>query len=893
MKKLVIGASAFGLVAGAAVAAEPHHAQKAVPAISAQFSHAGPTNYDATFRAAARSSFAVPALPVGRNGQKSSFDARLGVPTFLWAPADDRAAATGPLRSERAKVEARARDFLRRQSESLRLTGKNVDDALLTEIHDTGRGAVIARFSQRVAGLDVFGRQLNVMMDRSGRLVATSGYFAPSSAVATASKVFAHSSAEAVAKAFADLGGLGKASDFTVSGRKGAFENFRAGSIRGDLQVSGSPRAKQVWFAQGERLLPAYYVELSAQTRDAHTQRDFGYVISAADASVLFRKNLTEYEQGFTYRMFADTDPVGHPFDEPVGNGYAPFPGDSYDDVITPVPAEAQLVQLNSSALLSTGDPWLAPGARQSVGNNVDAYVDIDTYKGQFVAVGFSGPTDGLNPRLGDFRASITAPRTFDYPLVAYSDPATTESRNAAIVNLFYMNNWEHDFWYDHGFDEAAGNAQMSNYGRGGEDGDPIHAEAQDAGGSNNANMLTPADGGSPRMQMYLFDGPLKGSFEVTAPVELAGEYPWSGAGFGPQEFSFTGELVLVQDGSTGDGTGSTTDACEPLTNAADVAGRVALLDRGTCDFVVKVANAQNAGAIAAVVANNTSGAPITMGGSNDELTIPAVMVTQEDGATFKASEAPVVVDVVREEATKLDGTIDEGIIAHEYFHYVSNRLVANASGLSNTQGRGMGEGWSDFNTLLLEVRDEDRLVAGNEFYQKPYAVAFYVVSDLYFGIRRAPFSTDFNYNALTFKHIENGVPLPTTAPLAFGQDGANNAEVHNSGEIWANTLWEVYANFLNDRRYSYEEARAKMQDYVIAGLKMTPPAPTFLEARDGIIAAAIAGGDLGDYYNIVDGFANRGMGAYAVAPDRDSTDNSGVVEDFTVFGCPEGFSCN
>jgi hypothetical protein len=185
-----------------------------------------------------------------------------------------------------------------------------------------------------------------------------------------------------------------------------------------------------------------------------------------------------------------------------------------------------------------------------------------------------------------------------------------------------------------------------------------------------------------------------------------------------------------------------------------------------------------------------------------------------------------------RNPAIDLDGTIDEGIIAHEFFHYVSNRLVGNGSGLSNNQGRGMGEGWSDFNTMLLQVRQDDTQVKTNPTWNGAYSVGSYVLGDYYFGIRRAPYSTDFAKNPLTFKHIQNGVALPTTAPLAFGQDGASNAEVHNTGEIWANVLWEAYAGFLQDGRYSFKQARSKVQDYIIAGLKMTPNAPTMLGAR-------------------------------------------------------------
>ena len=50
----------------------------------------------------------------------------------------------------------------------------------------------------------------------------------------------------------------------------------------------------------------------------------------------------------------------------------------------------------------------------------------------------------------------------------------------AAVTQLFYVTNWLHDWCYDSGFDEAAGNAQHDNFGRGGLGGDPLHAEAQD-----------------------------------------------------------------------------------------------------------------------------------------------------------------------------------------------------------------------------------------------------------------------------------------------------------------------------------------------------------------------------------------------------------------------------
>ena len=73
---------------------------------------------------------------------------------------------------------------------------------------------------------------------------------------------------------------------------------------------------------------------------------------------------------------------------------------------------------------------------------------------------------------------------------------------------MFFHVNWLHDRWYEAGFDEASGNAQQDNFGLGGIDGDPILAEGNDFSGTDNANMSTPADGSSPRMQMFRFDGP-------------------------------------------------------------------------------------------------------------------------------------------------------------------------------------------------------------------------------------------------------------------------------------------------------------------------------------------------------------------------------------------------
>jgi hypothetical protein len=125
----------------------------------------------------------------------------------------------------------------------------------------------------------------------------------------------------------------------------------------------------------------------------------------------------------------------------------------------------------------------------------------------------------------------------------------------------------------------------------------------------------------------------------VTTPAGL-GPYRLGAAAFGAPLSSpgVTGNVVLALDPSDAAGV-STTDACSPLTNSAAVAGKIALLDRGTCGFTVKVKNAQNAGAIAVIVADNVAGSPPAgLGGADPTITIPSARVTLANGNTLKSA---------------------------------------------------------------------------------------------------------------------------------------------------------------------------------------------------------------------------------------------------------------
>jgi hypothetical protein len=148
-------------------------------------------------------------------------------------------------------------------------------------------------------------------------------------------------------------------------------------------------------------------------------------------------------------------------------------------------------------------------------------------------------------------------------------------------------------------------------------------------------------------------------TLEASAPVSVAGKYAVGLASFGPSptDAGVAGQLAAALDPADANGT-STFDACSSLTNASAVAGKVALVDRGTCTFVIKTKNAQAAGAIAIIIANNVDGSPPPgLGGSDPTITIPAVSITKADGAALRAAlDAGVTVKLYLDD-TRLAGT--------------------------------------------------------------------------------------------------------------------------------------------------------------------------------------------------------------------------------------------
>ncbi|QRK11910.1 myxosortase-dependent M36 family metallopeptidase [Archangium violaceum] len=792
-------------------------------------------------------------------------------PTFVWV---NKSGAPSKMSAQFSKMapEKAALAQLADHAPLYGLSSFETAGARVASVSKNRQGVKVVTLVQEAAGIEVFRQSLHLMLNRNNELVAISGNLSKhvSSEVPAARVRFQLPASEAIAVAYKDL--TGHVLDGSLLTRvnkldSGKYVHYSLASYARPLaeELVIPARAKQVLFSLPNALVPAYYVELNTGSPDAKDSDYYSYVVSAVDGRLLMRNNLTA-DAEFSYRVFADSTPPYTPHDGPSGTNATPHPTGTPDGFL-PSFVPPALVTLQNVPF-SQNDPWLPADATETRGNNVDAYADL-------VA------PDNYNA--GDLRPTITAPGVFDRTMLFDIQPnANADQIAAATTSLFFLNNWLHDWYYDAGFDEASGNAQADNYGRGGLANDAIRAQAQDYSGTNNANMSTPADGASPRMQMYLFSGVQDAHLTANAPASVAGNYEVGVAsGFGPQSFDVTGDVVIAQDESNASGA-STTDACTALTNAADVAGKIALVDRGSCNFTVKVANAQTAGAIGVIIADHLEGPVAGIGGDSAGITIPTLRITLADGNTLRAA-AGLNVTLFRAPTINLDGTVDNVIVAHEWGHYISNRLVQNSAGLVNNQGRSMGEGWGDFTALLMITRPEDINVPANADWNGAYGAAEFATrgssaNSTFFGIRRVTYSADMAKNALTFRHIMDGVALPTTMPLS--NNGLPNSEVHNAGEVWATMLWECYVSLL--RAHPFQEAQDRMKSYLVNGYKMTPAAPTFLEARDAVLAAAFAN-DPADGERLWAAFARRGAGVGAVAPDKYSTNHLGVVESFDL----------
>jgi len=265
---------------------------------------------------------------------------------------------------------------------------------------------------------------------------------------------------EVADSAIAEIGGPAPAANHE--------QRFRAGGLPGEA------RAHLIWLPlDRQRLRLCWAVELTRRERGER----FRVLVDSENGQVLLRRCLTFDLSEATYRVFTSDSP-------------SPFsPGLSVPSRFQPPLVPRALMTL--SALDTNASPlgWIRDGENETLGNNVDAHLD----------------------RNGDNVPDLPRPsgspfRVFDYPLDLTQSPTNTGA--AAVVQLFYWCNWMHDKLYELGFTEATGNFQKDTFGRGGLGNSVLQADAQDGSGFNNANFTPSPEGQSPRIQMFLFNGP-------------------------------------------------------------------------------------------------------------------------------------------------------------------------------------------------------------------------------------------------------------------------------------------------------------------------------------------------------------------------------------------------
>ncbi len=755
--------------------------------------------------------------------------------------------------------EAIAKKYLLEHYADLSLQKSDVEQLILQDVQlSKPSGLTYVYFVQSVHGVEVAGGFCKVVLLPSGKILKLSNDLIPAAQQKAGAATPGLQAGEAVVRSAEDLG-------LPVSGiypqirtKKGTYQYEYE-----QLSWSKEPISVQLkYLPKGEDLLLCWQVELAP----VRSSDRWVIYVDALSGEILKKNNRTVYcSNPANVRAPISTCTEESPS---VAEHFLPSSpesdGATYRVFALPVesPSHGDRTLLTDPADADASPyGWHDTDGQEGAeftytrGNNVHAFHD--------------GNADG-NP---DFEVDGGANLEFDFPYDENQEPSAY--KEAGITNLFATINAFHDIMWHYGFDEGAGTFQQSNYSGESGAGDPVIArgsfgsdDPEGNGALDNANFSTPPDGSNGVMNMFYWS---RGSrlVEVTEPAAIAGLYSTGVAQYGPdpQSMTVTGQVVAVEDPTYAP---FITDGCEaPFVNAADLDGKIALIDRGGCFFEQKTANAEEAGAIAVIICNFEEGT-IGMAGVPDipDPNIPSVMLSAPDCAVLRQYLDEGLFVTIGPPAdpgpTFLTSDLDNGVIIHENTHGLSNRLTGgrfNTDCLFNEEQ--MGEGWSDFYALALTVQPGDtpekRRGMGTYLIRQPVDGK---------GIRAYPYSTDMDINPMTYSDI-----VSASVP-------------HGVGAVWCSMLWDLY--WAMSEEYGWDPdpyngtgGNNMAIQLVTEGMKLQDCNPGFIQGRDAILLAdqMLYGG--ANQCLIWEVFARRGLGYFA---DQGSSNavNDGV-EDFTV----------
>lgn len=353
-----------------------------------------------------------------------------------------------------------AQDFALLNNDVLGLTADDVADMEVTDsVYSEIAKTTHVYYRQRHAGLPVYNGQLHINVRDDGRVLSVNNAFMP------------------------NLSGTAPA----MSPRLTAAQAIQSAASNVNVKLPALPVAVSNQASVDQR------ATFSAPefSKAPIAARLMWLPINAKKAALVwqFDVELPDGNHWFDYTVDAETGKVWTRFDWVKNDSYRAYnrPVESANHSTPAQPADGRTVISNPANATASPQGWHNDGTTAFTihrGNNAHAYDDRDA----------NNAPPATQP-------ACTATRDCDFPINYANAPSTYTS--AAITNLFFWGNVVHDVQYQYGFNEAGGNFQVNNFGKGGVGNDAVRLEAQDGGGTNNANFATPAEGSPPRMQMF------------------------------------------------------------------------------------------------------------------------------------------------------------------------------------------------------------------------------------------------------------------------------------------------------------------------------------------------------------------------------------------------------
>jgi len=741
------------------------------------------------------------------------------------------------------------KSYLSENLDELDLLEADIEEFIITRAYESNKGMLShIYFAQSIDGIPVEKALINLtILNKDRKVVYYGNNFIKDLSSKIVSTKFSIDSKAAVNFVQDDFGYVTKSALVEKVNRDGKITYEMPVYADKDIVV----QKKYFYNKRTESVHPTWEVEVSM----ANSQDHWVIQVDGNNGEVLNKNNLTVYcnfghgydaHSSHSCEGYTDINEIHIESEElkPVLSGtYNVFPipleGPSFGD-------QELVSQPHSENASPYGwhDTNGQPGDEFTItrGNNAHAYE--------------TDPSNGSEPDGG-------ADLLFDFEYDDLAEPQ--DQKDYSVTQLFYLINMAHDITYELGFDESTGNFQQNNYGNGGSQNDQVNAVI-DYTFANNASMGTsPLDGNSPSMTMGVFDQ-TGSTVRILSPEQLEGGIDFSGIGDdwgypNYDNFDVTADIAIAFDGNAQ----GATQCCDDIVNTSDVQGKIALIDRGGCEFGSKALRAENAGAVGCIICNvsGVNGGDgeegILMGGGADgvNVTIPAIFLPLSMCNRIRSSinsGTPVEMQIKPDDnagASLRGSALDNGIILHEFMHGVATRMSGGAHSADGTEG--MGEGWSDLLTLALTHREGDQ---GSD----PRGIGTYALGENTNGpgIRRQPFSTDMSVNSQTY------ADLPST-----------NGR-HSVGELWVGMTWDMYWNFIEEYGYdpdwtNVESGNFKAMKLIMEGFRLQPAQVGFIDGRDAIIGADQI------FYNgeneclIWNAFSRRGLGINA---DQGNTDD-------------------